>query len=109
MACHVEGTNCNIVMLAADAGCVQSDTFTIDTLRIVRAVYEHLRDGLKRLIVVTFIHRNDLFDIVVSDIAPGPLAFVKILSIPSILITNFTGIDIHEGFPELHLFARVIG
>lgn len=112
-------TNCSIVRFSADVGCIQTDTFTIDSQGTARAVHEHLRNRMMRLQVITDIHRNDPFDIIVSDIAPEPLAFGKNLNIPSVLIANFTWIEIYQGFPELqfvipelladyHLATRVL-
>lgn len=80
----------------ADIGCIQKDTLVIDEVATLDAYTRFQIDKESRFRQLAQLHEQVPFDLIATDIAPEPLAFASRLRIKSVLIANFTWVEIYE-------------
>jgi len=89
------------VSYQADIGCIQQGTLNIDE-RATELAFRQFQTGFQRRFVqISLLHEENPFDLIVSDIAPEPLEFAASLNIPSVLVANFTWVEIYRGMSSL--------
>ena len=85
------------VSYQADIGCIQQGTLNIDELA-TRLAFRLFETGFQRRFEqLCLLHKKDPFDLIVTDIAPEPLRFAADLGLPSVLVANFTWVEIYRG------------
>lgn len=85
----------------ADIGCIQKETLTIDEHATCYAYRAFQSEKHRRFDEVSRYHYATPFDGIVSDIAPEPLEFANLLGIKSLLVANFTWLEIYEPMPAM--------
>jgi len=92
-----------------DPGVVQSDSFSHDVPATLHA-WQHLLARADELCALEATYlRGERFDVVVSDVAPLPLAAARQAGLPAVAMGNFTWDWVLEGYlQELPEFSVVI-
>lgn len=80
----------------ADVGCIQRETLVIDEDATQDAFAQFAMDKAARYRQIENLHALDPFDLITTDIAPEPLEFASRLGIRSVLVANFTWVEIYE-------------
>ena len=84
------------VHFQADIGCIQQGTLNIDEAA-TDAAFRQFKTGFQlRFEQLRHLHQSNPFDLFVTDIAPEPLAFAAQLNVPSVLVANFTWVEIYQ-------------
>ena len=82
-----------------DAGCAQKDAIEIDPVQSFKNLERFYSNYNERFQKETQWLEEKKIDLIISDTASLPLKAGKTLSIPSVLLSNFTWLDIYSGFP----------
>jgi len=90
------------VFYKADIGCVQQGTLTIDEAATHHSYIEFVKEFPKRFEYFRQLHLKTPFDLIASDIAPEPLDFAHRLGVKSVLVANFTWLEIYAAMPSMH-------
>lgn len=90
------------VQYRADVGCVQRETLVIDESATRVAYQQFENEKPSRFAEFSRQHSVSPFDLIVTDIAPEPLEFASLLGIRSVLIANFTWLEIYAGMASMH-------
>ena len=89
------------VQFQADIGCIQQGTLNIDEAATL-AAFRQFKTGFQlRFEQLSLLHEEYPFDLIVTDIAPEPLEFVVKLNVPSVLVANFTWVEIYQQMASL--------
>lgn len=89
------------VSYQADIGCIQQGTLNIDEHATGLAFRQFQTGFRRRFEQLSLLHTENPIDLIVTDIAPEPLEFAAILNIPSVLVANFTWVEIYRGMSSL--------
>lgn len=91
----------NHVHFQADIGCIQQGTLNIDEAATL-AAFRQFKTGFQlRFEQLRLLHQSNPFDLIVTDIAPEPLEFAVKLNVPSVLVANFTWVEIYQQMASL--------
>lgn len=91
----------NHVHFQADIGCIQQGTLNIDEAATL-AAFRQFKTGFQlRFEQLRLLHQSNPFDLIVTDIAPEPLEFAVKLNVPSVLLANFTWVEIYQQMASL--------
>lgn len=90
------------VFYKADIGCVQQGTLTIDEAATHHSYIEFVKELPKRVEYFRRLHLKNPFDLIATDIAPEPLDFAYHLGVKSVLVANFTWLEIYAAMPSMH-------
>lgn len=89
------------VQFQADIGCIQQGTLNIDEAATL-AAFRQFKSGFQlRFEQLSLLHQSNPFDLIVTDIAPEPLEFAVKLNVPSVLVANFTWVEIYQQMASL--------
>ena len=89
------------VHFQADIGCIQQGTLNIDEAATL-TTFRQFKTGIQhRFEQLRILHQSNPFDLIVTDIAPEPLEFAVKLSVPSVLVANFTWVEIYQQMASL--------
>ena len=89
------------VQFQADIGCIQQGTLNIDEAATL-AAFRQFKTGFQlRFEQLSLLHQSNPFDLIVTDIAPEPLEFAVKLNVPSVLVANFTWVEIYQQMASL--------
>lgn len=89
------------VQFQADIGCIQQGTLNIDEAATLAAFRQFKTSFQRRFEQLRLLHQSNPFDLIVTDIAPEPLEFAVKLSVPSVLVANFTWVEIYQQMASL--------
>ena len=91
----------NHVHFQADIGCIQQGTLNLDEAATL-AAFRQFKTGFQlRFEQLSLLHEEYPFDLIVTDIAPEPLEFAVKLNVPSVLVANFTWVEIYQQMATL--------
>lgn len=91
----------NHVHFQADIGCIQQGTLNIDEAATLAAFRQFKTSFQRRFEQLRLLHQSNPFDLIVTDIAPEPLEFAVKLNVPSVLVANFTWVEIYQQMASL--------
>ena len=91
----------NHVHFQADIGCIQQGTLNIDEDATLAAFRQFKTSFQRRFEQLRLLHQSNPFDLIVTDIAPEPLEFAVKLNVPSVLVANFTWVEIYQQMASL--------
>ena len=89
------------VQFKADIGCIQQGTLNIDEAATLAAIRQFKTGFQLRFEQLSLLHQTNPFDLIVTDIAPEPLEFAVKLNVPSVLVANFTWVEIYQQMASL--------
>lgn len=89
------------VQFQADIGCIQQGTLNIDEAATLAAFREFKTGFQLRFEQLSLLHEEYPFDLIVTDIGPEPLEFAVKLNVPSVLVANFTWVEIYQQMASL--------
>ena len=93
--------NAQHVFYQADIGCIQQGTLTIDEAATSSTFSHFLSEMENRFEYIKHLHAETPFDLIATDIAPEPLDFAHQLGIKSVLVANFTWLEIYAAMPSM--------
>ena len=93
--------NAQHVFYQADIGCIQQGTLIIDEAATHHSYIEFVKELPKRFEYFRQLHLKTPFDLIATDIAPEPLDFAHQLGVKSVLVANFTWLEIYAAKPSM--------
>ncbi len=105
------GRKVQVVPGQFDTGVAQSDNLTLDWKKTFKQVEEINRKNSAGLLDETDFLRRHRVDLVVCDVPPAPLEAARMAGVPSVVIGNFTWVEIFEreakSYPEAGRLADI--